>query len=100
MPKAWSKKDERQYEHVRDSELERGKSEKLAKEIAGRTVNKQRRREGRTPNKTTQGTGNPNRSLQERTVDELRNTASQMKIKGRSKMKKNELIKAIRAHVN
>ncbi len=100
MPKAWSKKDERQYEHVRDSELERGKSEKLAKEIAGRTVNKQRRREGRTPNKTTQGTGNPNRSLQERTVDELRNTDSQMKIKGRSKMKKNELIKAIRAHVN
>lgn len=48
MPKAWSKKDERQYEHVKDSEKDRGRSEDRAQEIAARTVNKQRRSEGRT----------------------------------------------------
>lgn len=96
MPEAWSDKDERQYEHVRDSEKERGKPAEKAKEIAARTVNKQRRKEGRTPNKTTQGTGNPNQSLEDRTVDELRNLAAQKNIEGRSKMKKAELIKALR----
>lgn len=48
MPKAWSKKDERQYEHVKESEEERGRSEERAEEIAARTVNKQRTKEGRT----------------------------------------------------
>jgi hypothetical protein len=48
MPKSWSNKDERQYEHVKDSELELGRSTKRAKEIAARTVNKQRSTEGRT----------------------------------------------------
>lgn len=48
MPKQWSDKDERQYEHVRKSEEEQGRSEKRAKEIAARTVNKQRSKEGRT----------------------------------------------------
>ena len=48
MPKAWSNKDERQYEHVKDSELKEGRSAKRAKEIAARTVNKQRSKEGRT----------------------------------------------------
>ncbi len=48
MPKAWSSKDERQYEHVKDSELDQGRSSKRAKEIAARTVNKQRSSEGRT----------------------------------------------------
>ena len=96
MPNAWSEKDERQYEHVKDSAVERGQSEERAKEIAARTVNKQRREEGRTPNKTTEGTGNPNRPLDKRTVDELRNIASELKIKGRSKMKKKELVEAIR----
>lgn len=75
MPKAWTDKDERQYEHIRDSEKDRGKSSQRAQEIAARTVNKRRRKEGRTPNKTTQGTGNPNLSLEDRTVAELRNTA-------------------------
>jgi hypothetical protein len=74
MPNGWSKKDERQYEHVRDSEKERGKSDKRAKEIAARTVNKQRRSEGRTPNKTTQGTGNPNVPW---TTEPSRNCATQ-----------------------
>jgi len=48
MPKSWSNKDERQYEHVKESELKEGRSNKRAKEIAARTVNKQRSREGRT----------------------------------------------------
>jgi hypothetical protein len=43
MPqKAWSEKRERQYEHIKDSEREQGRSEDRAEEIAGRTVNKQR----------------------------------------------------------
>ncbi len=95
MPQ-WTDKDERQYDHIKESALERGKAEDDAEEIAARTVNKQRRHEGRTPNKTTQGTGNPNTSLEDRTVDELRNIAGELSISGRSKMKKAELIQAIR----
>lgn len=96
MPEGWSNKDERKYEHIKESSEERGVPEKRAKAIAARTVNKDRREEGRTPNKTTQGTGNPNKSLQDRTVAELRNIASDQKIAGRSKMKKDDLVKAIR----
>jgi hypothetical protein len=48
MPKAWSAKDERQYEHVKESEKKEGKSTERAKEIAARTVNKERKTEGRT----------------------------------------------------
>jgi plasmid stabilization system protein ParE len=96
MPEAWSNKDERKYEHIKDSAEERGTSEKKAKEIAARTVNKGRREEGRTPNKTTQGTGNPNRSLENRSVNELRNLAKEKNVKGRSSMKKAELVKALR----
>ena len=95
MP-AWSNKDERQYEHIKDSSRKRGASTRRAKQIAARTVNKRRREEGRTPNKTTQGTGNPNRSLEDRSVKELRNLASQKNIEGRSKMRKAELVKALR----
>lgn len=96
MPDAWSTKDERMFEHVKESELERGRSEEKAEEIAGRTVNKQRREEGRTPNATTQGTGNPNLPLDERTKDELYNRAKELDIEGRSDMTKDELISAIR----
>ncbi|WP_417393432.1 Rho termination factor N-terminal domain-containing protein [Gimesia sp.] len=96
MPATWTDNEERQYQHIKESELERGRSEEEAEEIAARTVNKQRRQSGKTPNKTTQGTGNPNTSLEDRTVDELQNRAAEMNIKGRSKMKKDELIKAIR----
>lgn len=95
MPTAWSNKDERQYEHIKDSAEERGVPHERAQAIAARTVNKNRREEGRTPNKTTQGTGNPNRSLEDRTVDELRNRAKELKIEGRSKMKKQDLVRAI-----
>lgn len=96
MPKGWSNKDERKYEHIKDSARERGASTDRAKEIAARTVNKDRREEGRTANRTTQGSGNPNRRYEDRSVDELRNIASDMNIEGRSKMKKSELIDAIR----
>jgi len=96
MPSSWSNKDERKYEHIKDSAKERGASTERAKEIAARTVNKDRREEGRTPNKTTQGTGNPNRSYEDRSVRELRNLAADQKIEGRSKMNKQELIRALR----
>ena len=96
MPKAWSNKDERKYEHIKESAQERGKSEDRAEELAARTVNKGRREEGRTPNKTTQGSGNPNERYEDRTVDELQNIAADKNIRGRSKMNKSELIKAIR----
>jgi hypothetical protein len=48
MPQAWSSKDERQYEHIKDSEKKEGRSLKRAKQIAAATVNKQRKAEGRT----------------------------------------------------
>jgi hypothetical protein len=93
----WTEKDERQYEHIKDSNQDRGVGEKRAKEIAARTVNKQRRSEGKTPNRTTQGRGNPNSALEERSKDELYNIAKQLNIRGRSKMAKPKLIEAIRA---
>jgi len=96
MPDVWSNKDERMYEHIRDSAENRGTSEDRAEEIAARTVNKQRREEGRTPNKSSQGTGNPKKSLEDRTVVELRNIAADRGIKGRSKMKKGELVSTLR----
>jgi plasmid stabilization system protein ParE len=95
MPQ-WSEKDERQYEHIKDSAKARGKSEKRAKEIAARTVNKERREQGRTPNRTTQGTGNPNHALEDRSTRELYNRARELNIAGRSKMNKSQLVKAIR----
>jgi hypothetical protein len=96
MPKAWSAKDERQYEHVRDSALERGRSEDRAEEIAARVVNKQRREEGRTPNRRTQGTGNPNAPLDQRSKDELYNLARERGVSGRGHMTKKELVTALR----
>ena len=50
MPESWSAKRERQYEHVKESEKERGRSEERAEEIAARTVNKTRREHGETKN--------------------------------------------------
>jgi hypothetical protein len=49
MPqKAWSDKRERQYEHIKESYEERGRSEEKAEELAARTVNKDRREAGET----------------------------------------------------
>jgi len=98
MAPSWNDKDERQYEHIKDSSRERGASTERAKEIAARTVNKRRRTEGRTPNHTTQGTGNPRTSLESRTRRELYNRARELNIDGRSKMNKQQLVRAIRSH--
>jgi hypothetical protein len=49
MPRgAWSPKRERQYEHIKESEREAGRSTDRAEEIAARTVNKQRSQAGET----------------------------------------------------
>lgn len=96
MPRGWSDKDERKYDHIKDSSRERGMSESRAKEVAARTVNKDRREEGRTPNQRTQGSGNPNRSYEDRTRDELYNIAKDRNVEGRSRMSKDELIRALR----
>ena len=97
MPQSgWNAKDERQYEHIKDSSEDRGMDEDRAQEIAARTVNKRRREEGRTPNRRTQGTGNPNKRLEERTRDELYNLAKERNIRGRSLMDKRELMDALR----
>lgn len=95
MP-SWTNKEERQYEHIKASSRERGASQQRAKNIAARTVNKQRRERGETPNATTQGTGNPRQSLEERSKQELYNLAQELNIAGRSKMNKQDLVQAIR----
>lgn len=96
MPRAWSDKDERQYEHIKESERDRGRSEDRAEEIAARTVNKQRREEGRVESDTSRATGNPNTALEDRTRRELYNRAKELNIDGRSGMSKSQLVRAIR----
>jgi len=51
MPRAWTDKDERQYEHIKESEIDEGLPTKRAKAIAAATVNKRRSEEGRTKTK-------------------------------------------------
>jgi hypothetical protein len=99
MPNKWSEKRERQYEHIKAGAQEQGKSEKRAKEIAARTVNKQRREDGETENTKTQGTGKPSARLEARTMDELKNRAKQLGI-ATSHVSKAKLIEAIRAKQN
>jgi hypothetical protein len=95
MP-SWTNKDERQYEKIKQSSEERGLPERRAKQIAARTVNKRRREAGQTPNRATQGTGNPRLPLEKRTKQELYNLAADKGIHGRSKMNKSQLVAAIR----
>jgi phage terminase small subunit len=76
--------------------LNRGETEDGAEEIAARTVNKQRRKKGRTLNKTTQSVGNPRLQLKERTKQNVYSLARQYGIQGHSKMNKTGLISAIR----
>jgi len=79
MPQqTWSGKRERQYEHIKESARERGASTKRAKEIAARTVNKQRARSGET-----------------RTKEQLYNQAKRLNVRGRSKMSKAQLQRAV-----
>lgn len=94
MPEAWSDKDERMYQHVKESEQQRGVPADRAEEIAGRTVNK-RRQQRHTPNERTQGTGNPNATLSDLSRNELMNRAREQGIKGRSGMNKADLVQAL-----
>ena len=106
MPKAWSAKRERQYEHIKESEREQGRSPKRAKEIAARTVNKERARAGesRTRSRTsTQDMSSGRRGGQRsgtdrqkgRTRDQLYNEARKLGVEGRSKMNKSQLQRAV-----
>jgi hypothetical protein len=107
MPQSWSGKRERQYQHIKDSAEDRGASTKRAKEIAARTVNKNRAQAGESEQASRTsiqdvspqhrggkrsgnrlGPGGPTR-------DQLYNEAKKKNIKGRSKMTKKELAKAL-----
>jgi hypothetical protein len=107
MPqKAWSAKRERQYEHIKEGEQKRGASTKRAKEIAARTVNKERARTGEARESSRlsrtdmssgrrggqrAGTTRP----KGRTKEQLYNEAKRMNIKGRSRMNKAQLQRAV-----
>ncbi|MFG6198613.1 plasmid stabilization protein [Nonomuraea sp. JJY05] len=105
MPRGSSRKRERQYEHIKDSAKKRGQSDKRAKEIAARTVNKERARAGesRTASRTsTQDISSSRRGglrshsgAGGRTRDQLYEEAKRRNIKGRSKMSKAQLEKAL-----
>lgn len=107
MPQAWSKKRERQYEHIKDSAEDRGASTRRAKEIASRTVNKNRAQSGesRTASKTSTNDVSPQHRGGKRsgnrqgpkgpTRDQLYNEARKKNIRGRSQMTKKELQKAL-----
>lgn len=105
MPKAWSAKRERQYEHIKDSAQDRGVPAKRAKEIAARTVNKNRAQAGesRTASRSSiedmspqkRGGQRSHSGAQGPTRDQLYNEARQRNIKGRSKMSKKELAQAL-----
>src|SRR3954470_16169727 len=105
MPRAWSDKRERQYEHIRDGLEERGRSEDLAEEIAARTVNKERARHGeaKTSSRTStkdissgrRGGLRSHRGPGGRTRDQLYAEAKRKNIPGRSTMTKAELKRAV-----
>ncbi|GAB4004237.1 plasmid stabilization protein [Nocardioides ultimimeridianus] len=106
MPQgAWSKKRERQYEHIKEGLEDRGHSEDEAEEIAARTVNKERARHGesREASRTSthdissgrRGGLRSHRGEGGRTRDQLYQEAKRKNIKGRSKMNKAELERAV-----
>ena len=107
MPqKAWSNKRERQYEHIEESLEDRGTPKKKAKEIAARTVNKERARSGESKRRSrtsTQDISSGRRGGQRsgtnrpkgRTREQLYNEAKQLGVSGRSKMSKAQLQRAV-----
>jgi hypothetical protein len=107
MPqKQWSAKRERQYEHVKDSAKERGASTERAKEIAARTVNKERARTGeaKTSSRSSRqdissgrrgGLRSGRSGPRGQTKEQLYNEAKRLGIKGRSKMNKAQLLAAV-----
>jgi hypothetical protein len=106
MPQAWSKKRERQYEHIKEGAKEQGSSTKRAKEIAARTVNKNRAQSGesKTASKSSTNDMSPQKRGGQRsgtnrpkglTKEQLYNEAKKKNIKGRSTMTKKELADAL-----
>lgn len=106
MPAGSSSKRERQYEHIKDSARDRGESEGRAKEIAARTVNKERARSGEARTSSRTSTKDP-KSASERggqrshsgaqgpTRDQLYEEAKKKNVEGRSQMNKEELRRAV-----
>ena len=106
MPqRAWSNKRERQYEHIKKGLRERGEDEDTAEEIAARTVNKERARAGEARQASRSSTRDissgrrgglrSHRGPGGRTRDQLYNEAKAKNIKGRSKMNKAQLERAV-----
>jgi len=106
MPQqAWSKKRARQYEHIKEGLVDRGRSEDTAEEIAARTVNKERARHGEARQSSRSSTDDlssgrrgglrSHRGSGGRTRDQLYNEAKAKGIKGRSKMNKAQLERAV-----
>jgi hypothetical protein len=95
----------RQYEHIRKSEKEEGRSEKRAEEIAARAVNKERARSGESKSASrsslsgrsasSRGGKRSGRGPGGRTREQLYNDAKKLGIEGRSKMSKDELQHAV-----
>ncbi|MGV9563438.1 plasmid stabilization protein [Streptomyces sp. NPDC003480] len=106
MPAGSSSKRERQYEHIRKSAEDRGESSKRAKEMAARTVNKERARSGesRTASKTStrdpksapqRGGQRSHSGAEGPTKDQLYEEAKKRNIQGRSSMTKQQLENAL-----
>ena len=106
MPqRAWSAKRERQYEHIEEGLEKRGRSEKTAKQIAARTVNKERARSGEARQASRTSTKDISSSRRGglrshsgsggRTFDQLYAEAKRKGIDGRSKMNKAQLERAV-----
>lgn len=106
MPRGSSAKRERQYEHIKESAEKRGTSESRAKEIAARTVNKERARSGEARSASRTSTQDPKSAprrggershsgAQGPTKDQLYAEAKKRGIDGRSSMTKQELAKAL-----
>jgi hypothetical protein len=106
MPKEWTQKQERTYEHIKDSSKKRGSSTKRAKEIAARTVNKERARKGQTKTASRSsvrdmsssrrgGQRSGTKRPKGRTREQLYNEARKLGISGRSSMNKQQLQRAV-----
>lgn len=107
MPRAeWTDKQERKYEHIVESERDQGRSTKRSKEIAARTVNKERAQRGQTKTASRSSTQDMSSSRRGglrsgkpgprgRTKEQLYNEARQRGIKGRSSMNKAQLQRAV-----
>jgi hypothetical protein len=106
MPQqAWSTKRERQYEHIKDGLEDKGRTEKTAKQIAARTVNKERARSGEAREASRTSTQDISSSRRGglrshkgpggRTKEQLYNEAKTRNIPGRSKMNKAQLARAV-----